>query len=103
MGVRLIGESPTGHEAEHSAAEVDTYLGKCTARSTSDNAGFTNDVVAYASLAVPAILAGAVVSSWGLESTFEVFGSIAAALALVVAFEAWRTRPAPPRLAMARA
>jgi MFS family permease len=50
-------------------------------------------VVAYASISVPAILAGTLVSSWGLESTFEVFGSIVAALALVVAFEAWRTRP----------
>jgi hypothetical protein len=29
--------------------EADAYLGKCRARATSDNAGFTNDVVAYAS------------------------------------------------------
>ena len=29
----------------------------------------------------------------GCESTFEIFGSIVAALALVVAFEAYRTRP----------
>ena len=42
-------------------------------------------------------------STWGLQSTFEVFGSVIAALALVVAFEAWRTRPAALRLAVARA
>ena len=30
----------------------------------------------------------------GLESTFEIFGSVVAAIALVLAFEAWRTRPA---------
>ena len=51
-------------------------------------------VVAYASLSVPAILAGLVVTPLGLESTFELFGSIIAALALVVAALAWRTRPA---------
>jgi MFS family permease len=50
-------------------------------------------VVAYASLSVPAILAGVLVTPLGLESTFEVFGAVVAALALVVAFEAWRTRP----------
>jgi MFS family permease len=50
-------------------------------------------VVAYLSLSVPAIIAGVVVTSLGLESTFEIFGSVIAALALVVAFEAWRTRP----------
>ena len=52
-------------------------------------------IVAYASLSVPAVLAGVVVTHLGLDSTFELFGSIAAALALVVAFEAWRTRPRP--------
>jgi predicted MFS family arabinose efflux permease len=50
-------------------------------------------VVAYASLSVPAVLAGVVVTKLGLDSTFELFGSVVAALALVVAFEAWRTRP----------
>lgn len=50
-------------------------------------------VVAYASLSVPAVLAGVVVTHLGLNSTFELFGSVVAALALVVAFEAWRTRP----------
>lgn len=52
-------------------------------------------VVAYASLSVPAVLAGVVVTHLGLDSTFELFGSIAAAIALVVALEAWRTRPRP--------
>ena len=50
-------------------------------------------VAAYASLSVPAILAGVVVSYISLESTFEIFGSVVAAIGLVVAFEAWRTRP----------
>ena len=50
-------------------------------------------VVAYASLSVPAILAGVLVTPLGLQPTFEIFGSVIAALALVVAFEAWRTRP----------
>jgi MFS family permease len=52
-------------------------------------------VVAYASLSLPAILAGIVVTPLGLEPTFELFGSVIAGLALVVAFEAWRTRPRP--------
>jgi predicted MFS family arabinose efflux permease len=52
-------------------------------------------VVAYGSLSLPAILAGLLVTPLGLETTFEVFGAAAAALALVVAFEAWRTRPQP--------
>lgn len=50
-------------------------------------------VVAYAALSLPAILAGVLVTPLGLESTFEIFGSVIAALALAVAFEAWRTRP----------
>jgi predicted MFS family arabinose efflux permease len=50
-------------------------------------------VAAYASLSVPAVLAGLVVDHLGLEDTFEAFGSVVAALALFVAFEAWRTRP----------
>jgi MFS family permease len=57
-------------------------------------------VVAYTAISVPAIIAGALVGPLGLQSTFEVFGSVIAALALVVAFEAWRTRPVP-RLAFA--
>jgi MFS family permease len=50
-------------------------------------------VVAYASLSVPAVIAGVVVTPLGLESTFEILGSVAAVLAIVVAVEAWRTRP----------
>src|SRR3954449_12343130 len=58
-------------------------------------------IVAYASISIPAILAGSLVSTWGLESTFELFGSVIAGIALIVAFEAWRTRPVPGRLALA--
>ncbi len=50
-------------------------------------------VVAYASLSVPAVLAGVTVTHIGLQSTFELFGAIVAAIALVVAAEAWRGRP----------
>lgn len=52
-------------------------------------------VVAYLAISVPAILAGVLVTPLGLEATFEIFGSVVAVLALAVAFEAWRTRPAP--------
>jgi predicted MFS family arabinose efflux permease len=52
-------------------------------------------VVAYASLSVPAILAGVLVTPLGLEATFELFGSVIAGLALVLAAMAWRTRPQP--------
>jgi predicted MFS family arabinose efflux permease len=55
-------------------------------------------VVAYSAISLPAILAGILVTPWGLVTTFEVFGSVVAMLALVVAFGAWRTRP---RLAQA--
>jgi len=51
-------------------------------------------VAAYGSLSVPAVLAGILVTHISLQSTFEIFGSVVAAIALVVAFEAWRTRPA---------
>lgn len=50
-------------------------------------------VVAYAALSVPSIAAGAVVGSLGLRATFELFGSGAAAVALIVAFLALRDRP----------
>ena len=50
-------------------------------------------VVAYASLSVPAVLAGIVVTRISLDTTFEIFGTAAASIALVVAVEAWRTRP----------
>jgi MFS family permease len=52
-------------------------------------------VVAYASLSVPAVLAGIVVTHLGLETTFEIFGSAAAGIALTMAVEAWRTRGTP--------
>lgn len=50
-------------------------------------------VVAYASLSLPAILAGFLDAPLGLRPTFEIFGSAIAALSLVVSFLAWRTRP----------
>jgi MFS family permease len=51
-------------------------------------------ITAYASLSIPAVLAGLAVGHFGLETTFEIFGAIVAAIALLVAFQAWRTRPA---------
>jgi MFS family permease len=51
-------------------------------------------LVGYASLSVPAVLAGLVVDSLGLQATFETFGLVAVLLSLVVAGGAWRTRPA---------
>ena len=39
------------------------------------------------------MLAGIAVTPLGLQETFEIFGSIVAALALVVAVEATRHRP----------
>jgi MFS family permease len=50
-------------------------------------------VVAYASLSLPAILAGVLVTPLGLQTTFEIFGAAIGALALLVAVLAWRTRP----------
>ncbi|HEY3631309.1 MAG TPA: MFS transporter [Jatrophihabitantaceae bacterium] len=50
-------------------------------------------VAAYASLSVPAVIAGIVVTHLGLDTTFEVFGAVVAGVALIVAAEAWRTRP----------
>ena len=50
-------------------------------------------VVAYASLSVPAVVAGALVPRLGLRPTFEVFGLIVAAAALIVAIEAYVTLP----------
>ena len=56
-------------------------------------------IVAYLAISLPAILAGALVTPLGLQTTFEIFGSVVAALALAVAVEAYRTRPAAARLA----
>ncbi len=53
-------------------------------------------VVAYASLSLPAIVAGFVVTRLGLDMTFETFGSVVAGIALIAAIEAWRTRPSRP-------
>jgi len=50
-------------------------------------------LVAYSSLSLPAILAGVLDTPFGLKPTFETFGTVIAALALVVAIQAWRTRP----------
>ena len=50
-------------------------------------------IVAYLSISIPAIIAGVLVTPLGLQSTFEIFGSVVAGLALLVALEAWRQRP----------
>lgn len=50
-------------------------------------------IVAYGALSLPAIAAGLLSTPLGLNRTFEIFGAAIAALALVVAGEAWRTRP----------
>jgi MFS family permease len=50
-------------------------------------------VAAYGSLSVPAVLAGVLVTHISLQTTFEIFGSAVAGIALLVAFQAWRTRP----------
>lgn len=52
-------------------------------------------LVAYGALSIPAIAAGFLTGPLGLEATFEVFGVAIAALALVVAAEAFRSRPRP--------
>ena len=52
-------------------------------------------IAAYAALSIPAVLAGLAAGPLGLESTFEILGSLVAALALVVGIQAWRTRPGP--------
>jgi predicted MFS family arabinose efflux permease len=57
-------------------------------------------VVAYLAISVPAVIAGVLVTPLGLVTTFEIFGSVVAALALAVAFEAYRTRPASARVAI---
>ena len=52
-------------------------------------------IAAYAALSIPAVLAGFAVGPLGLNSTFEILGSAVAAVALLVAVQAWRTRPRP--------
>lgn len=51
-------------------------------------------LVAYASLSVPALAAGLVVSELGLLPTFRIFGAFVVVVALVVAVASVRTRPA---------
>jgi hypothetical protein len=53
--------------------------------------------VAYSALSVPAVLGGLAVTQLTLSSTFTIFGTAVAVLALVVAFQAWRMRPTSPR------
>jgi hypothetical protein len=43
-------------------------------------------IVAYASLSVPAVIAGLVVTHLGLDTTFETFGSIVTVIALAMSF-----------------
>ena len=50
-------------------------------------------ITAYASLSVPAVLAGLLVPHLDLASTFEIFGSVVAGIALLVTAQSWRTRP----------
>jgi MFS family permease len=50
-------------------------------------------LVAYGSLSIPAVLAGIVVEPLGVQSTFEIFGSVIIVIALLVTAEAWRQRP----------
>jgi predicted MFS family arabinose efflux permease len=50
-------------------------------------------LVAYSALSVPAIAGGVLVGPLGLLTTFEVFGIAVAALALVAALQASRSRP----------
>ena len=50
-------------------------------------------IVAYAAISIPAVLAGVARHAARAAETFEIFGSVVAALALVVAFEATRHRP----------
>ena len=50
-------------------------------------------VVAYASLSIPAVIAGLLVSDLGLERTFQIFAAIVASIALGAAVVAWATRP----------
>ncbi|HEY2575620.1 MAG TPA: MFS transporter [Streptosporangiaceae bacterium] len=80
FGVAFLGglrQLTTVIPAEHRAAVMSAFY-----------------VVAYASLSVPAVIAGVVVTHLGLDVTFETFGSVTAGIALIMAFEVWRTRPA---------
>src|SRR5258708_16119322 len=52
-------------------------------------------IVAYASLSVPAVIAGVVVTHLRLKTTFEIFGSLVPGIALALAAETLRTPPDP--------
>ncbi|MFC6161330.1 MFS transporter [Kribbella jiaozuonensis] len=52
-------------------------------------------IVAYAAISLPAIAGGTVAGFVGVRPTFEIFGSAAAIVALIVAYLATRTRPQP--------
>ena len=77
------------------------FLGALRALSTSIPAEHRGQVmsafylVAYCSLSLPAILAGALDTPLGVKPTFEILGSVIAAVALGVAVQARRTRPKP--------
>lgn len=53
-------------------------------------------LVAYAALSVPAVIAGLIVNRLGLQTTFEVLGSVIVLITLATATVAWRLRPSPP-------
>jgi MFS family permease len=76
-GLRALVESIP---AEHRASVLSAYY-----------------VVAYGALSAPAILAGIAVSYITLASTFELFGSVVAAIGVLVAFQSWRTRGVSPK------
>lgn len=81
FGVAFLGALRTlsaAIPAEHRAATMSAFY-----------------VVAYGSISVPAVLAGVLVEPLGLQQTFEIFGSAIIGVALLVAAEAWRTRPRP--------
>ena len=75
------------------------FLGALRALSTSIPAGHRGQVmsafylVAYCSLSLPAILGGALDAPLGVKPTFEILGSVIAAIAVGVAVQARRTRP----------
>ena len=52
-------------------------------------------IATYGSLPVPAILAGTDVPTLSLQATFQIFGTVVAAIGVLVASEAWLTRPTP--------
>lgn len=58
-------------------------------------------IVGYLSLCVPAVVAGILLPHLGLDHTFTIFGSLTGVAALLVAVEAYRTRPRPDRAPVA--